>query len=932
MTGEEAKGPGLAPNLVVLQSRRRPLDAIFAPRTIAVVGATEQAGSVGLTILENLIGNPFGRTIFPVNPHRSEVLGVTAYPRLADVPEPIDLAIVATPATTVPEVIGDCASAGVRGAIVVSAGFKEVGAAGAELERQVMEQARRGQVRLIGPNCLGVMRPFNGLNATFTRRMALPGGVGFLSQSGALCDAILDWSLRENVGFSAFVSVGSMIDIGWGDLIDYLGDDPHTRCIVIYMESIGDARAFLSAAREVALTKPIIVLKAGRSEAAARAAASHTGAITGNNDVLDAAFRRCGVLRVDTLAEMFAVAEILSKQPRPRGPRLAIVTNAGGPGVLAADALLSAGGELAQFSSETMETLNACLPAPWSHGNPIDILGDASADRYTKVVEAAVQDRATDGLLVILTPQAMSEPTQTAESLKAYARVEGKPVLASWMGGADIASGVEILNRAGIPTFVYPDTAARVFHAMWRSTYNLRGLYETPTSADDSLDNTKARAAAEAIGTAVRGAGRTILTEFESKEVLAAYAIPTVETKFAKDEDEAVAAADALGYPVVLKLASETITHKAAVGGVRLDLPDAVAVRRAFAKIEASAREQTGTSADREPFQGVTVQPMIRRDGYELIIGSSLDPQFGPVLLFGSGGRHVEVFHDWSLALPPLNTTLARRMMEPTRAYAALKASQGDDAINTARLEQLLVRFSRLVVEQPWIKEIDINPLLASREGFLALDARVIAHGPEVREGEWPRLAIRPYPTQYAVPWTAKDGTNMLIRPIRPEDEPSFIQFHERLSEQSVSFRYFHAMKLGRRVAHDRLTRICFNDYDREMALVADYQDPATGAREILGVSRLMKQHGRNEAEFALLVVDRFHGRGLGTELLRRLVKVGRDEGLDRISADILPQNRPMQLVCKHLGFQLTRKPGDDVVRAILDLRGTDPGSNLPMA
>lgn len=921
MMAEESKGSGLVPNLVVLPSRRRPLDAIFAPRTIAVVGATEQTGSVGRTILENLIGSPFGRTIFPVNPHRSEVLGVKVYPRLADVPEPIDLAIVATPAASVPEVIGDCASAGVRGAIVVSAGFKEIGPAGAELERQVLEQARRGRVRLIGPNCLGVMRPYKGLNATFARRMALPGSVGFLSQSGALCDAILDWSLRENVGFSAFVSVGSMIDVGWGSLIDYFGDDPHTRCIVIYMESIGDARAFLSAAREVALTKPIIVLKAGRTEEAARAAASHTGAITGNNDVLDAAFRRCGVLRVDTLAEMFAVAEILSKQPRPRGPRLAIVTNAGGPGVLATDALLKAGGELATFSNETTETLNACLPDPWSRGNPIDILGDASADRYAKAVEAAAEDPATDGLLVILTPQAMSEPTQTAEALKAFAHLEGKPILASWMGGADVAAGVEILNRSGIPTFVYPDTAARVFHAMWRSTYNLRALYETPTAAD-APRNVAAAQAAEAIGTAVRGEGRTILTALEAQALLAAYAIPTVETRFASNEAEAVAIANGLGYPVAVKLASTTITHKSAVDGVRLDLPDAEAVRRAFATIESSVRERAG-AANPGAFQGVIVQPMIRHDGYELIVGSSLDPQFGPVLLFGSGGRNVEVFRDWSLALPPLNTTLARRMMEPTRVYSALKIPQVQGSIDSARLEQLLVRFSRLVVEQPWIREIDINPLLATREGFLALDARVIAHGPEVRDGEWPRLAIRPYPTQYVSPWTAPDGTALLIRPIRPEDEPALIQFHERLSEQSVSFRYFHAMKLDRRVAHDRLTRICFNDYDRELALVADYQDPATQSHEILGVSRLMKQHGRNEAEFALLVVDRFHGRGLGTELLRRLVQVGRDEGLDRLSADILPQNRPMLLLSQRLGFRLSQKPGDDVVRAILDLGGS---------
>jgi acetyltransferase len=918
MTGElsERVGDG------VLHGRSRPLDAIFAPRTIAVIGATDKEGSVGRTIFANLIGSSLGRTIFPVNPKRPDVLGVKAYPRVSEVPGPIDLAVVVTPAATVPDVIGECASAGVRGAIVISAGFKEIGVAGADLERRVLEEARRGRMRLIGPNCLGVMRPYVGLNATFAGRMALPGSVAFLSQSGALCTAILDWSLRERVGFSAFVSIGSMLDVGWGDLIDYFGDDPQTQCIVIYMESIGDARSFLSAAREVALTKPIIVLKAGRTEAAARAAASHTGALAGSDEVLDAAFRRCGVLRVDSISELFSLAEVLAKQPRPRGPRLSIVTNAGGPGVLATDALIKEGGELASLSPETIAALDACLPAPWSHGNPIDILGDAGADRYAKALEAAAKDTGSDGLLVILTPQAMSEPTQTAEQLRPYAHVEGKPILASWMGGADVAAGEEILNQAGIPTFAYPDTAARAFEAMWRSAYNLRGLYETPTWADDPDDLVGARASVEAIGTEVRRAGRTVLTEFESKNVLTAYAIPTVETRIAKDPSEAVATADALGYPVVLKLFSETITHKTDVGGVRLDLPDAEAVRRAVAAIEVSVRERAGAGH----FQGVTVEPMIRREGYELIVGSSLDPQFGPVLLFGTGGELVEVFKDRALALPPLNTTLARRMMEQTRIDTALKGVRGRKAVDAAALEQLLVRFSRLVVEQPWIKEIDINPLLASSEGLLALDARVIAHGPEVGEGHWPRTAIRPYPTRYVAPWTAPDGTTLLIRPIRPEDEPALVRFHETLSERSVWLRYFHAIKLDRRVAHDRLTRICFIDYDREMALVAEAHDPETGERAIVGVGRLTKLHGVKESEFALLVTDRFQGRGLGTELLRRLVQVGRDEAIERIGADILMENREMQLVCKQLGFGLTQEPGDDTVKATLELHDPDPG------
>ncbi|HMB07213.1 MAG TPA: acetate--CoA ligase family protein, partial [Isosphaeraceae bacterium] len=621
----------------VLHARRKPLDAIFAPGTVAVIGATERAGSVGRTVLWNLIRNPFGGTIFPINLNRPNVLGIKAYPKLSAVPEPVDLAIIATPAATVPDLIGECVEARVRGAIVISSGFKETGAAGVELERRVLEQARRGRMRLIGPNCLGVMRPFSGLNATFAGQMARAGSVGFISQSGALCTAILDWSLRELVGFSAFVSIGSMLDVGWGDLIDYLGDDPYTKCIVIYMESIGDARAFLSAAREVALTKPIIVIKAGRTEVAAKAAASHTGSLAGSDEVLDAAFCRCGVLRVNSISDVFDLAEVLSKQPRPRGPNLTIITNAGGPAVLATDALIKNHGALAELSSETLAALDGSLPGPWSHGNPIDILGDAGPDRYAKSLEIAARDPKSDGLLVILTPQAMSDPTRTAEQLKAYARNDGKPVLASWMGGASVAAGETILNQAGIPTFPYPDTAAQVFTTMWRSTYNLRGLYETPTLPDGSDDMTSQRAKAEAIGRAARQAGRTVLTEIESKQLLAAYGLPTVEARVAHDEGEAAAAADAIGYPVVVKLLSETITHKADVGGVQLNLADADAVRRAYRAIDDSVRRKVGPGH----VQGVTVQPMIRRDGYEIIIGSSIDAQFGPVLLFGSGGQLV---------------------------------------------------------------------------------------------------------------------------------------------------------------------------------------------------------------------------------------------------------------------------------------------------
>ena len=824
---------------------RLPLDAIFAPRTVAVIGATEKQGSVGRAVLWNLISNPFGGTVYPINSNRPNVLGIKAYKDIKSVPDPVDLAVVVTPASTVPGVISECVDAGVTGAIVISAGFKESGPEGARLEQELLKEARRGRMRIIGPNCVGVMRPYSGMNATFAAQAARPGSVGFISQSGALCTAILDWSFRAHVGFSAFVSIGSMLDVGWGDLIDYLGDDPYTKSIVIYMESIGDARSFLSASREVALAKPIIVIKAGRTEAAAKAAASHTGSLTGSDEVLDAAFRRVGVLRVNSISELFDMAEVLSKQPRPKGPRLAILTNAGGPGVLATDALIENKGELAPLSAETMAALDAILPAAWSHSNPIDILGDADPKRYASSLEITAKDPNIDGLLTILTPQAMTDPTATAEHLRQHAKISGKPVLASWMGGEAVEAGQQILNQAGIPSYEYPDTAAHVFTLMWGSSYNLQGLYETPNGPVDSETATNARECAEAIIAAVRRQGRTVLTEPESKQLLAAYGIPTVKTVVAETLDAAVAAAEDLGYPTVLKIYSETITHKTNVGGVQLNLRDADAVRAAFRAIESAVCERAGA----KHFQGVSVQPMIKLDGYELIIGSSLDAQFGPVLLFGTGGQLVEVFKDRSLALPPLNTTLARRMMEHTKIYTALRGVRGRRSVDIAALEQLMVRFSQLVVEQKWIKEVDINPLLASPDRLLALDARVIVHGLDVRACDLPRPAIRPYPSQYITTWTDEDGTQVVLRPIRPEDEPLLVKFHGTLSERSVSFRYFHAMKLTARVAHERLTRICFIDYDREMALVADRKNPETGEHEIRGVGRLSKIRGTDDAE-----------------------------------------------------------------------------------
>ncbi len=899
----------------VLAVGRNPLDPFFSPSTVAVVGATEKAGSVGRTVFWNLISSPFGGTVYPVNQKRASVLGVRAYPNLAALPEAPELVVIATPATTIPATVEECAAAGVKAVVIISAGFKEVGPEGAELERLILATARANGMRIIGPNCLGVMRPTTGLNATFAAGISAPGSVGLISQSGALLTAVLDWSVRERVGFSAVVSLGSMLDVGWGDLITYLGNDPATESIVIYMETIGDARAFLSAAREVALAKPIIIIKPGRTAQAAKAAASHTGSLTGSDEVLAAAFRRVGVLRVDAIADLFNAAEVLAKQPRPKGRRLTILTNAGGPGVLATDALITGGGELAEISPATMEELNGFLPGPWSHNNPIDIIGDAAPERYARALEVAAGDEGSDGLLVILTPQAMTDPTATAREVIRFAQIEGKPVLASWMGGSDVAEGAAILREAGIPTFDYPDEAVRIFNDTWRLEANLRQIYETPTLPSDE-ERLVDRARADTLIAAVRAEGRTLLTEDESKELLAAYGIPITETVVAPTADEAVAAADRIGYPVVVKIYSHTITHKTDVGGVQLNLKDAAAVRQAYESIRASVTERKGA----EHFEGVTVQPMVNWTGYELILGSSIDPQFGPVLLFGMGGQLVELFKDRALGLPPLTTTLARRMMENTTIYGALKGIRGRQGVDLDELEQLLVRFSQLVAEQRWISEIDINPLLASPERLVALDARVVLHDPAMTAKDLPRLAIRPYPRKYVGTWTCPDGQVLQIRPIRPEDEPLVIEFHRSLSAETVFQRYLANLGFDERTAHRRLIRICFVDYDRELALVAECPHPETGAPHIVGIGRLSRIFGTDDAEFAMLVTDARQGKGIGTELLRRVVEVARAEGVATIGADMRADNTGMRRAAEKVGFAMSPGPTDDVVHAEMRL------------
>jgi len=895
-----------------------PLAKLFNPTRIAVIGATETVGSVGRTVFWNLISSPFGGTVFPVNVKRASVLGVKAYPEVAVLPEPADLAVVCTPAAAVPQVIRQCGQAGIPGAIIISAGFREMGAPGVELERQVVQAATEYRMRIIGPNCLGVQNPLTGLNASFAHGIARPGSIAMISQSGALLTAILDWSLREQVGFSAFVSLGSMLDVGFGDMIDYLGDDPHTRAILIYMEGVGNPRQFISAAREVALSKPIILIKAGRTAAAAAAAASHTGSMTGSDDVLDAVFQRVGVQRVNTIGELFDLAEILAHQPRPKGPNLTILTNAGGPGVLTTDALIQGGGSLTRLSESTMAELDKMLPPHWSHGNPVDILGDASPDRYAKTLEVAAQDPNSNGLLVILTPQDMTDATRSADALVQAAKNQSKPILASWMGGATVQAGEEILNRAGIPTFASPDAAARAFNYLWQYDRTLKALYQTPRLSRLDPSFAARRQQAGDMIESVLAAERTTMTESEAKDLLALYGVPVSPTRVAATPQAAAELAHSMGFPVVLKLHSFTITHKTDVGGVILNLNTPQDVQHAFETMRQTVTARSGEGH----FQGVTVQPMIKlADAYELIVGSAIDPQFGPVILFGGGGQMVEVMQDRALGLPPLNSTLARQLIDRTRISRALAGIRGRRPVDLAQLEELLVTFSRLIMEHPRIKEIDINPLLAGPDRIVALDARVILFPRADADSRLPRPAIRPYPIQYIRTFTAKDNHTLTLRPISPEDEPLMVEFHRALSSQSVRNRYYMAMRLEDRIAHERLVRVCMGDYDREIAMVAERTGP-DGQKSIVGVGRLSKLRDPGAAEIAAIVSDQWQHHGIGTELLQEAVRIARHEGVKRVYARALADNiEAHHVLTKRLGFQMQpAEPGSPTVHFELSL------------
>jgi len=893
----------------------RNLDKIFKPRSVAVIGASPNPSSVGHTVLQNLETGGFTGPIWPVNPKYEQIGDRACHAGIGLLPEPPDLAVVCTPARTLPAIVRECGEAGVRGLLVLSAGFGETGAEGKQLERELCREAARFDgLRIVGPNCLGIIAPHSGLNASFANGTPAKGHVAFLSQSGALCTAVLDWALKEKIGFSHFMSIGNMVDVGLGDLIDYLATDAWTESLVLYVESVTNAREFMSAARAFSRGKPIIAYKAGRFAESARAAASHTGALAGVDAVYEAAFRRAGIVRIFEMTEMFDCAELLARHRAPAGPRLAIVTNAGGPGVMATDALVESQGELAVLADATLEALNGVLPAAWSHNNPVDVLGDASGDRLAAAVRIVLADPGVDSVLVIFTPQAMSRPTEAAQSLVEVARHTRKPVLASWMGGLSMSRAVELLNDAGIPTYPAPEQAVRAHLYLVSYARTRELLHETPRELPVALPAERAgrRAAFEAMlaQAADCPAKSLTLSERDSKALLAAYGIPVVRPVAAHSAAEAVARAREIGYPVVLKLLSPQITHKTDVGGVVLDLADDDAVSAAFQRIVTrAARERPDAQVE-----GVTVQRMVASPvGCELIAGARHDAVFGTVMLVGAGGTATELFHDRALELPPLTERLARRMLESLRSWPLLQGFRGRPALNVDRLIEVLVRLSCLVADCPEIDELDVNPLLVTPDDAVALDARVILDAERMRTSPAPysHLAIRPYPEEFSTTAAMKDGTQVLLRPIKPEDEPLW---HEMLASCSRESLWFRFQYLFQQTTHAMAARYCFIDYDREMAIVAELNQ--AGRRRIAGVGRLVADADRSNAEYAILVADEFQGRGLGALLTDYCLDICRRWGMNAVLAETSSENHRMLDLFRHRGFEFEHPPSSDVILA----------------
>ncbi len=885
------------------------MNKLFNPKTIAFIGASDKEGSVGKEIMDNLLGSTEIK-IFPVNPKREEVSGIKCYPNIVEIPEEIDLSIIATPAKTVPRLVEECGKAGVKGIIIISAGFKEIGEEGKKLEKQIKASREKYGMRIMGPNCIGIIRPNIGLNASFLRTNPEKGKIAFISQSGALGSAVLDWAVNAHVGFSMFASLGSMLDVDFGDLIDFLGDDPHTKSIIIYMESVGNAKKIMSAARGFTRNKPIIVIKSGRFNESAKAALSHTGSMAGDDDVYDAAFKRAGIVRVKEVSDFFNAAEILDSKYLPKGPKLAIITNAGGPGIIATDALIELGGELAQLSKDSIQKLDVNLPPYWSKSNPVDVLGDAGIKRYQDAVKVCLNDPEVNGILIIYTPQGASDPSKLAEALAGMSKKAHIPVISVWMGGETVAEGRQIFRKQNVPSYETPEEAVKSYMYMCHYARNLELLYETP--ANLLVGQTPPNHHLKALIKRAVNENRSILTEAESKSFLSEYGIPVAETYIVKNVEEAANRASAIGYPVVIKISSSHITHKSDIGGVVTDIASESKLREAYTTM----MNRVKAAYPNVEVTDVVVEKMIENVDYEIILGAKRDKDFGMAILFGMGGTTAEVFKDFSIALPPLNQTLSRRLMEETKAYKIIQGFRGKPPADMFQLEQIIVSFSNLIVDFPEIGEIDINPIAISKGKSCALDARIIIDKDYVDcPSPYPHLVITPYPTKYIIPWKMSDGTEVLLRPIRPEDELLEHELLKSLSEETLKYRFFEVLK---DIDQRMLTRFCNIDYDREMVIVAELK--TNDHRKIIATGRLIIDSDFKEGEYAIVVHDDYQKKELGYKLVDMLIGIGQEKGLTKIYGLILPNNIGMLKISERLGFTTEHIP-DNIIKVELKLK-----------
>jgi len=882
------------------------LNKVFEPQSVAVVGASERPESVGGQVLRNMREGGFSGEIYPVNPKHETVQGLKCFASISDIDHTIDLVVIAIPAIKIPGVMAECGEHGVGAALVLSAGFGEIGKRGLALQSEIVDTARTYDIPLVGPNCLGVIRPRVGLNATFAKSGAQTGHVALVAQSGAFCTALLDWADSRGYGFSAVASLGATADVGFGDVLDYLAVDPQTRSILLYVEGISDARSFMSGLRVAARLKPVIVVKSGRNESGTRAAVSHTGAMVGGDEVFDAAIQRAGAVRVLTVSQLFAAAQTLASGTRVEGSRLAIVTNGGGPGVMAADRASDLQVPLAELSPATIDRLSEILPQHWSHSDPVDILGDADSARYQAATEIVLEDDNVDGLLVLLTPQAMTDPTACAEGVVAAAKKAHKPVLACWMGENLVIEGRKRFSAAGIPQFTSPEAGVDAFGYLACYRRNQKALLQAPEplSKHQAPDVDGARLIIEhAIGER-----RFTLSNAESKAVLNAFHIPTSPSINVNSAADALIAAEGVGLPVAMKINSPDITHKSDVGGVRLNIREPRSVRTAFREM----MDNVSRVAPEARVSGVTIEPMLERPhAREIMIGIASDPVFGPVISFGAGGTAVDIFADSQVALPPLNDYLSREMIELTRAARYLKPFRNLPQADIEKLTDVLQRISEIACELPEVQELDINPLLVDDRGVIAVDARIIVGRPKTSTTHYGHMAIHPYPPELETTWQLPDGTDVLVRPIRPEDAEIEQDFVQNLSPESKYFRFMQSMDKLTPMMLARFTQI---DYDREMALVAVINEHTADAR-ILGVARYVSNPDKQSCEFALTVADEWQQKGIGRQLMQRLMTVARDRGIEIMQGDVLSQNSKMLRLCERLGFRSVHRVDEpDVV------------------